>query len=295
MRKVCLFKYWPIGQFHDYHIETFDPLPYFPENSRVSISDLLLYGLNARDAKKQTIQTALGVDKLYREGDPRYMQMADDFVRRFADFDLIVMSTYNFIHPDIFSRLLPKPIKILGFIDEPVSTYDRIPNLWAFDGAFYISPGYRNGQLMGEALHNWGCPSVHWRPLTHLNNFQMATTPDDAFFRRRTTDLVYVGGDYGKKANRLLEFKEHFGQRFRVHGRWPLKGYSGIVKWLAGREGFPYRVTSLTHDERTRLYWDSKIGIDMHYSELPSEDRKRSDVRGSRARRDASVRQRHTR
>jgi len=271
MKKVCIFNYPPIGSFHDYHIETFDPLPYFANNARASIGEILLNGLNARRARRQAIQYPAGVDKLYRERDPRYMQMVDEFVNRFADFDLIVMSTYNFIHPDVFSCSLKNPIKILGFIDDPISTYDKIPHLWAFDGAFYISPGYRDGQLMKDALRNWGCSSVYWRPLTHLNNCQRPPNPDDAFFRQRTTDLIYVGGDYGAKISRLLKFKKYFDRRFQVYGRWPLKGYSGFAKRLIGKRGFPYRVRSLTHDERTRWYWNSRIGLNMHYSERPSE------------------------
>ena len=258
-------------RIHGYQIESFDPLPYFAGDARVPLSELLRNGLNAREAKRLEITTAVGVDRLYRERDPRYMEMSHDFVKRFADFDLVVMSTYNFIHPDVLFYSLKKPIKILGFIDDPVSTYDRIPQLWAFDGAFYISPGYRDGQLMKEALSRWGCPSVHWRPLTHLNNFSEPPAADERFFRNRTTDLVYVGRDYGKKTARLREFKDYFGRRFQVRGRWPLKGYSGFAKALGGTRGFPYRVRSLTHEERTALYWDSRIGINMHYSEIPSE------------------------
>jgi hypothetical protein len=40
MKKVCLFNYPPMDDFHGYRIETFDPLSYFPSGSRWSWSDL---------------------------------------------------------------------------------------------------------------------------------------------------------------------------------------------------------------------------------------------------------------
>jgi len=77
--------------------------------------------------------------------------MVGDFIDRFRDFDLIVMSN-NFIHPELLVHELKRPIKILGFFDDPHSTYMRgIQYLWAFDGAFYISPSYNERSLFHEA------------------------------------------------------------------------------------------------------------------------------------------------
>jgi hypothetical protein len=42
MKKVCLFNYPPIDNFHGYQIETFDPLSYFPKGSRWSLSELII-------------------------------------------------------------------------------------------------------------------------------------------------------------------------------------------------------------------------------------------------------------
>jgi hypothetical protein len=81
-----------------------------------------------------------------------------DFVDAYRDACLIILATYNPIHPEILHRRLRLPTKILGFIDDPYSTYERgIPYLWAFDGAFYISPSDDENRLFAEALRDRGC------------------------------------------------------------------------------------------------------------------------------------------
>jgi len=270
MRRVCLFNFKPIQDFHGYQIETYDPLSYFLPRSHWSFSDLLIWGLNGYFKGRALTVNAAGVDRLYRERDPHYMKMVRDFIDRFRDFDLIVMSTYNFIHPEILVRELKKPIKILGFIDDPYSTYLRgIPYLWAFDGAFYISPGYIDNLTFDEAIKRWcGKPATWWPLTTPCPKPEQA---DEGFFSKRDIDLVYVGNPSQAKVDRLITLKRHFGSRFKVHGRWPFKGYLGLIRCLIGKPIYPYRVTSLTTEERTNLYWRTKIGFNMHLSEKPYE------------------------
>lgn len=270
MKRVCLFNFRPMEDFHGYRIETFDPLSYFSSGSRWSLSDLIVWGLNGYDKRRALTAGAAGVDRLYRERDPNYMRMAGDFIDRFRDFDLIVMSTYNFIHPELLVRELKKPIKVLGFIDDPLSTYMRgIPYLWAFDGAFYISPSYDEHYLLPEALESWGCSAHCWYPLAP----DQAQKPDmtEEFFRNRDIDVLYVGNPTRTKVDRLIRLKKHFGNRIRIHGRWPFKGYAGIVRGLLGKPVFPYRVSSITNAERTSLYHRTKIGFNMHVSDQPME------------------------
>lgn len=270
MKRVCLFNYPAMPDFHGYRIETFDPLAYFPKGSQWTLSDLLHWGHVGFDHRRAITAGAAGIDRLYREGDGNYMRMVGDFVDRFRDFDLIVMSTYNFVHPEVLVQELRKPIKILGFIDDPYSTYLRgIPYLWAFDGAFYISPSYNEHSLFHEALENWGCANHRWWPLVSFP----FDRPDmsERFFAQRDLDLIYVGNPSKSKVERLIRFKKHFGDRFRVHGRWPFKGYLGFVRGLLGKPVYPYRVTSLESAERTRVYWRTKIGINMHVSGVPAE------------------------
>jgi spore maturation protein CgeB len=271
MKKVCLFNFPPMEDFHGYHIETFDPLSYFSKSNRWSFYDLIIGGLNGWDKRRALSAGAAYVDRLYRERDPAYMQMVGDFIDRFRDFDLIVMSTYNFIHPELLVRELKKPVKVLGFIDDHLSTYLRgIPYLWAFDGAFFISPGYIDELPFDAAIKRWGGKPASWWPLVPFP-YQRPELPDEAFFRDRDIDVVYVGNPSASKVERLIRLKRHFGARLRVHGRWPFKGYMGFVRGLLGKPIYPHRVTSLTTEQRTQLYWRTKIGFNMHVSDHPYE------------------------
>lgn len=180
------------------------------------------------------------------------------------------MLNYNFIHPEILYKL-KKPIKVLGFADDPYSTYIRgIPYLWAFDAAFYTSPGYSNNIDFSTGINRWTEIPTMWWPLV-TSKFDRPSIPSDDFFKNRNIDLVYVGNYCGPKLERLIRLKKHFGERLRVHGHWPLNGYIGIARALKGRPLYPHRVTALSASARTSLYWNTKICINMHVSDSPSE------------------------
>jgi spore maturation protein CgeB len=265
--KVCYF-HNPLvaGAFHNYELATLDPTPYFAPSRGAG-------GVRASRAaarKVAALHTAAGVDALYRERDAAYMRFAGDFVDAFADAALVILATYNPVHPEILHHRLRGPTKILGFIDDPHSSYVRgIPYLWAFDGAFYISPGYNADHDFPTALRAWGCRDAHWFPLVPrpLPTFEAS----EDFFGRRDVDVVYVGGSYGAKIDRLVRLKRALGERFRVHGRWGLNGYVGIARALLGKPLYPYRVTTLSDSERTGLYLRAKIGINMHLSNALAE------------------------
>lgn len=271
MKKVCLFNLPPIADFHGYRLETFDPFAYFPKYAHWGLVDLITSGLNGWNHRRALFQGAAGIDRLYRERNPNYMRLIGDFVDRFRDFDLIVMSTFNFIHPEILVRELRKPIKVMGFIDDPHSSYLRgIPYLWAFDGAFFISPGYIDDLAFNAAITRWTDKPTTWWSLVPFA-MPRPELADDAFFRRRDVDVVYVGYPSASKAERLIRLKSHFGDRIRIHGRWPLKGYYGFARGLLGLPMYPHCVTRLTGDERKALYWRSKIGLNMHVSDSTFE------------------------
>lgn len=271
MTRVCLFDFPPIEDFHGYRLESFDPLAYFDRGFRWSMSDLMVWGLNGYVKRRALTAGAIGVDRLYRERDPSYMRMVGDFIDRFRDVDLIVMSTYNFLHPEVLARELKNPIKVLGFIDDPYSTYrSGIPYLWAFDGAFYISPGYLDDLPFDQAISRWSGKPATWWPLVPYP-FDRPARADAAFFRDRDVDLVYVGNPSGSKVERLIDLKRHFGKRMRVHGRWPLRGHIGWARAVLGKPVYPHRVLSLAREERTALYWRTKIGFNMHLSGHPYE------------------------
>jgi hypothetical protein len=267
MTKVCYLAWSPIANCERYQIDSFDPYEYFPAQRALfplSRSSSFLKGARARNA----LFSAGGVDRLYRERNPDYMRMTRDFIDRFRDYDVIVAGI-NVIHPELLWRELRKPIKILAFIDDPVSSYIYgLPYLWAFDGAFYISTSYIDDMLFKDAFARWGKPS-RWYPLTAPQ--PRPTEISEAFFRNRDLTAVYVGKAYTDKVKRLIELKRHFKKRFSVYGRWSLKGYIGFARALFGRPIFPYRVKNLTNDERANVYWRTKIGFNMNFSEAPFE------------------------
>jgi hypothetical protein len=267
--RVCLFRWPHVARVGRYEIASPDPVPYFAGAAYWETSELLWNGWNAY-SRPRSLLSAEGIDRLYRERDPAYMRFIADFVDRYRDYDLIVMATYNCVHPEVLWHELKKPTKILGFIDDPYSTYGRgIPYLWAFDGAFHISPSYDDRDRLAQALARWGCPSSYFWPLVPFP-FTRAE-PTAAFFADRPTDLAYVGNVIGTKVDRLVELKARFGDRLRVHGRWGLRGWIGVARGLVGKPIFPHRVTPLSDDERTRLYHATKIGLNMHVSPMPHE------------------------
>lgn len=270
MPNICLFNLPELRDFDGYRIQTFDLHAYFPTNGHWGLADLIRRGQVGYSHRRAIQDGVAGIDRLYRERNPQYMRMLSDFLDRFRDFDAVIMSTYNFLHPEVLCRELKKPIKVLGFIDDPYSTYLKgIPYLWAFDGAFYISPSYDECSLFGEALERWGCRNHTWWPLVPYP-FERGDGCR-RFFRKRDIELSYIGNPTGSKVDRLIQWKAHFGKRLRVHGRWPFKGYAGFLRGLAGMQMYKARVRSLTQQDRTALYWRTQIGLNMHVSDRPTE------------------------
>src|SRR2546425_1161261 len=225
MKKVCLFHLPQVQMqnFYGYSIDGIDPAPYFPHlNSRRGAMRLFYMLSDARF-----------IDRMYRERDPFYMRFVRDFTDKFKDADVMVIATYNPVHPEVLYNELTMPIKVLGFIDEPTSTYVRgIPYLWAFDGAFYISPSFNDRILFKDALERWGCEQSYWLPqvspkaqLQTQNGFlwplveprAQALQQGDAFFRERDMDLIYVGNQYGPKVDRLIQLRRRFGSKMRIY------------------------------------------------------------------------------
>lgn len=268
-KRVCMYETGVNGSFGDYWVES--PARHIDMSALGlrSWRNLLASGKNGY-LRSSALWFQQYVDEMYRARDPVYMRVVDQFVERYADFDLLVFGVHCFIHPEVLVTRLPRPAKVLGFVDDPVSTYAHgIPCLWAVDGAYYISPGYSDAMGLDELLDRAGCRHRFWMPLA-----APAPEPpqvDEAFFARRSVPTVYVGNRYTPKVNRLKAFKQAFGDDFRVHGRWPLRGWWGPLAALTGNMSFPHRVTSLTHEGRTALYWDSQIGLNMHWSQRPSE------------------------
>lgn len=272
MKKACIFHFPRMENFHGYFIDSPDPMPYFRGHNQ----RLLM----------QKLTSAQGIDQMYRDRDPSYMRFIGDFVEKFRDADLLVMAFYNPIHPEVLNRELSAPIKVLGFTDDPFSTYVRgLPYLWAFDGAFYISPGYNEHFLFHDALARWGCTQSYWwpavfpkaNPADPCDHWPLIATRKEAnqhgddFFSNRDQDVIYVGAAYPSKMNRLAEFRKRLGSRMQIYGRWPYKGYVGLLRGLMRKPALWTRITGISDAERARLYYRTRIGINMHLSDVPRE------------------------
>lgn len=269
MKRICVYDTHVHGEFQGYWVES--PL----QNMRLSglgrrtWRHLLASGRNAY-SRNSALWFQQFVDEMYRDRDPIYMALVDEFVSRYGDYDVLVFGIQCFIHPEILATRLARPTKILGFVDDPVSTYAHgIPCLWAFDGAYYITPSYSEAMSMDELLARAGCRHRFWLPLTQPVSWPERV--DEDFFARRDIPMAYVGKRYTHKVDRLAKLKHHFGDGFHVHGRWPLKGWWGPARTLIGDFRFPQRVRALSHAERTTFYWRTKIGFNMHWSREPME------------------------
>ena len=106
--------------------------------------------------------------------------------------------------------------------------------------------------LSDVAFKCWCDKPLSWWPLLPFP-YQQPEHADEAFLRERNVDVTYVGGPYGSKVNRITQLKQNFGDRMRVHGHWPLKGYMGFALGLIGKPILPHRMTPLSAAERTNL------------------------------------------
>lgn len=272
MKRVCIFGFPRMENFHGYSIDSLDPLPYFP-------------GTDSSFASR-TLYEAKSIDQMYREKYRPYIKFIGDFVDKFQNADLVVLATYNPIHAEVLHKELSRPIKILGLTDDPHSTYTRgIPYLWACDGTFYLSPSYDNQTLFSDALKKWGCEYSYWFPAVYPEPPELTTSGfwplvaarkealnrGDAFFKDRDIELIYVGKAYDSKINRLTQLRGAFGSRFKIYGRWRLGGYGGFLRWIKGKPPLWTRVRSVSSEEKLQLLSRTRIGFNMHLSDVPME------------------------
>src|ERR1051326_4486999 len=92
MKKVCIFGFPRMENFHGYSIDSLDPAPYFP-----SVSRQMLF---------QKLSEAKSLDQMYRDKDPSYMRFLGDFVDKFRDADLLVAYIYNPVHTEVLCKKL---------------------------------------------------------------------------------------------------------------------------------------------------------------------------------------------
>jgi glycosyltransferase involved in cell wall biosynthesis len=218
---------------------------------------------------QRAAQKAEHVDDLYRNRDPLYMDAAEKLIEGLRAYDILIFSTYNPLHPEMLADRLHDKIKVLGFTDDPHSTYVRgIPYLWAFDAAYYISPGYSPSMGFAELFNRVGFRRVRWLPLAQPIAYPQLSIDE---IRNRSINIAYVGCPTGSKVDRLLALDRAFGREFALYGRWRLGGYYGYVRPLIGEQPFFRRVRPISPEGKAALYRNTMIGFNMHVSDRPSE------------------------
>ncbi len=217
----------------------------------------------------RSILKAEYVDELYRNRNPIYMGAAEKLIKRLEAYDILIFSTFCPLHPELIADRFRSKIKVLGFTDDPHSTYIRgIPYLWAFDAAYYISPGYSQSMPFSELFNRIGFKNVRWLPLV-----QPIIYPELKFadIRSRSIPIAYVGNPTGSKIDRIREIKNAFGKNFELYGKWRFHGYYGYLLPLIGKSAFKHRVRQISVEDKKSLYLNTMIGFNMHVSDQPSE------------------------
>lgn len=241
-------------------------------NERGSIKELILGGLNTWKTRKST-RYPEEFHRLYREKHPAYMRYIEEFLDKYMDYDILIMAAeVDLIHPEILEKYFKDKVKILTFIDDPHASYSHgTPYLWAFDAAYYISPSYSSEYAMEDMLNKWGSKNNYWLPLSGAINKNIDPNPSDEFFRNRVNEIVYIGGYYGSKVDRLIKIKKHFKDKFNIYGRFPFKGHMMSLRGFMGKPFLMQKISSLSDIERDQAYFSTKIGFNLHLNEIPNE------------------------
>ena len=239
-----------------------------PRGFRKSFRNLLRDGLSGAFYDRSLLK-AEHLDDLYRNRDPQYMAAAESMIAQLQSFDVVICSTYNPLHPELLIDRLHNKVKVLGFSDDPHSTYVRgIPYLWAFDAAYYISPGYSPSMGFASLFEKIGFHRVRWLPLAQPITYPKLSHDQ---IRHRSVKLAYVGCPTGSKLDRMRALDKAFGSDFALYGRWRMKGYYGYIRPFLGEPPFFRHVSPISNESKKRLYLDTMIGFNMHVSDVPSE------------------------
>lgn len=218
----------------------------------------------------RSLLSAEMIDELYREKDPYYLAIVENLISRIKTYDIVIFASYCPIHPEILHTRLRGVVKVLGFTDDPYSTYVRgLPYLWAFDAAYYISPSYSDQMSFDTLFELAGFKRRYWLPLTRPLIYRKITPVD---LLRRERKIVYVGNPTLNKLDKILSYERAFGSDFILAGRWRLAGLYGVAIPLMRMQRPLYRrVPTVTEQEKVELYLRCSIGLNMHVSPHPRE------------------------
>jgi spore maturation protein CgeB len=247
-------------------IETFgfNSSKYF-KSSEINLKNLILNGLNGEIISRK-LRKAEYVDELVRNGNDNYKEFIYSLNRFLEEKKIhVLVCANNIIHPYYLKTIFKNYFKIIGIIDDPYVTYSKtIPYLWAFDGAFYISPTINETQFTNKFLLDVGFKNSIWIPNSPQIDFKKHI--HDLSFSDRKIDLIYVG-NVSNKLDRLSSLNKTFGKNLELHGRWRFFGFEGLFKnKILSRNKILRRVKPLSENQMIEKYLSTKIGINMHMS-----------------------------
>jgi spore maturation protein CgeB len=206
-----------------------------------------------------TIGDAWTLDRLYTGKDENLFKTYKEFLNLIKDTDILIVVGDNVYHPE-FLKTLPV-YKVLIICDDPYASYGRtVPYLWVFDYVSCINVVY-HGVKMVDKLKEWGAKRASWDAYGALDGFfNPNLTEEEIYTKDRPIDLLYMGNFYRGKSEKILEIKEHFGDKFKLYGNtWGLKFFGYYLlkgKWVW--------VKSLPDDKIVETHQKSKIGLSMH-------------------------------
>lgn len=210
------------------------------------------------------------LDALWQNRDHDYLLFLENFKKKYSNLDILICDQINPFHPEWLIHTFPNKIKIYGMIDDPTCTYHRtLSELWAFDGVFYVSPGYNEMYTMKELIDAYNS-NIKSYFLPHARNNILSENHIEVVensFNNRSKDVLYVGAYYESKIDRIIYLKEKLGSRFNVYGYWPYKGFRGIMRLLEFKKPFLRKVSALTEFEKFNQFLNYKICFNMNWNE----------------------------
>ena len=218
------------------------------------------------------------------------------FYSKIADLaethDVFIVNYENVYHPEFIKTLKNKHIYtvIVSGDDPEGSDHCSKPYVHAFDHSFAWGVNFDKDTRVTEKFVQWGARRTDWWPHgVSPDMYNPSLTEEDIYNGERDIDLLFVGGFWIQKLERLAKIKRTFPQ-VKVYGRgwnwkaflasprsyqkmygsWEWRTFSGSIKALL--LGL-WRVKELPMDELVPLYQRCKIGINLHLSFGPINTR----------------------
>ncbi len=213
------------------------------------------------------------LEKLYNDKNQKLLALYDR-VRKLAETqDVFIVAGDPIYHPEFIESLKNIYTVFVSGDDPESSDYCSKPYVSAFDHSFSLGVNFDKNTKITEKFLEWGAKRADWWPYGVTENmYNPLFTEADLLNKKRDIDLVFVGTP-SNKVERLLEIKKAFPQ-MKIYGRgWNWRTFiRSKNKFSTFLAGF-WRIKKFPSDELAPLYQRCKIGINVHMSFGPSNQR----------------------